>query len=1021
MKISELFRTREAATFAAEPAENPYLPGHEDCNCADLLFDKDKSAEIKSAVSSGNMSRTSFHRRVMNRIFELMHGPEEGRADAANKLGQMKRKIPVEGNPGQEWERHWLMHFLSSGFNHRDLGFKDSEIGEDYMRGQSVASRMVRTIEESSPRYNRENCGTCNQYLTELQNSARELNDEMQRNNEKLPNDMGRTMAESKSRLTFKRIWDSWTGKQPVKDNDHPIVKRGNKMLKRWNTHTVRDHGVELDFDSHLKHTPISTDPLGKRLEERYRDFEGLAPGWSISTRADIPVQELSRDTIDMLEGAFPFREIYDRYLSPLDTNVTEEQANDMLETMKMRGEAEQYTLEPMKKKLRIIQPPRSGLNRRERQKFEGRTDGELDQCPVRVRRDFQINRLNYHLTEAPDHLKNLYPNGMCTECMKQGCDGWHGLPRHTETILDMRPHEVRRAEGQEVGEDDPEWDNLSEKEKFELQQTTDAHDDYLSPLPKADLRGENGVCENCERPGCDGKECHNIPSVYVRDVQPNPVTITETPRVTVYDRGGNQFYERKTVGNEQTYEPDTTNWMARPLEYDTDRPEIQPTYTNHKPADGNCTKCDKPGCSGWHQDEGFADLQRIPRQDAFLFQRARMRPNLEAFDDYHRSLERYNKQPKSRRLPDVVTQEPRTELVPLKSRVTEFSYPTVEQIGPQYLNPALVLTHDVKKVIPEGARAIPGEERDVTYSYDRVPSIDKDTGKQIIDTVTRPVYEDIPEHELAHQKPSDSQLTAAIRDYTNSHSRALRAAYPGMSRSEALDALAADHAEEIKRYEGQSERFRTSSKKEDIMSKFNSRYEKEANIGPDLIHSLYDVGKAVVGPVVDQVRSVGDVIHDIATQSNGIIGDNFRNQTVIYSPQQLAADAAQRAREHTDFAGTVRGLGEEGLAGIFLNLNKERIKDFARHNFGIGGKHTRPRGQEQEQPIDPNDPEMALRYLEKWDREKKQGSFSSRFAAEKKGTPCEKCGKHCANKVECKSNQDDRRRQQAADSAFND
>ena len=229
-----------------------------------------------------------------------------------------------------------------------------------------------------------------------------------------------------------------------------------------------------------------------------------------------------------------------------------------------------------------------------------------------------------------------------------------------------------------------------------------------------------------------------------------------------------------------------------------------------------------------------------------------------------------------------------------------------------------------------------------------------------------------IPEEERL-QEPSKDQST---KDYSRSYATALAKAYPGMQTEEARSALEAEHSQEVQRLISRTEKVRLSSKKEDEMKSFNSSNNKEAHIDPNGI-DLHALGHMVWNGLKDVGHAAMTPINQIRTIVDSKQGD----------PGGHALDA------------TVQLMGEGYGAARLLEKGVDKYDE---------AYTLRPDVKEKVNKI-----KKILHPL-------KESSFSERFAAEKKVTPCAKCGKNCKDSVECKENVNQRRREQAAESASN-
>ena len=227
-----------------------------------------------------------------------------------------------------------------------------------------------------------------------------------------------------------------------------------------------------------------------------------------------------------------------------------------------------------------------------------------------------------------------------------------------------------------------------------------------------------------------------------------------------------------------------------------------------------------------------------------------------------------------------------------------------------------------------------------------------------------------------------------AMNDYRKSFEEALKTAYPGVERKEALRRLSADHAVHAARVRN----IRSSSVETGInMAKyiFNSSNQKEAGsidptnidwstLGGMLWHGLKDVGHAAMTPI-NQVRDIINFGHD---GTRGV-------DALVQLPVEAygAGLAAEKAIDKYDDAYKLRPEV------------KEKVKKFK--NI----MHPSKRDDDD----DESNPQVRA-----------NKRIASYLAARQKPT-CEKCGKKCADEVECKANVDQRRRDQAAEAAFND
>ena len=839
MKLLEVFKTRQAGTFAAEPSIDPRnIPSHDACNCADLLLGE-KSAEVKSGLDNGGDKR-SFHKEILGNWMDLLFNTSN-RSKAKETLSEVKRRQEVS-SPGEEFKRHFIMHMDGAGVSHRDLGFSDNELSADYVAGRNKALAATGSVEPTD--YDEEHCGTCDSYLTSLKNKAIDFKDSMGRKNEMLP-DVQKPYAAMSTAGLLSRILDSWTKKNPIKENDHPSVVEGNEIVKNWNDHTQKDHGNSLLSPvSHFNYTPVVEDTNGESMDNLLDDLNSTNGGWGETLRPDIPENTLSKGTRKTLEQEFPNENVYETFLQKVITPADQQRAEDIAKGMELKGEMKRYTL-----------------------------DSELPAVKV-------------------------------TESETSG-------PKLLHDKLD---------------------------------------DKYIPVIETKPLQ-------------------------YDQSGKVSPLNVIEMPGLTSLSRGINRVVERKTIPTQLNWDPlkvtrdpvtgeeriPSDSWYSQPVEYNTDRPEIVQTWTNHK-HDGTCSHDSHKGaegskCDGWHADD-ISDLMRIPREDAFLFQKAGVQPDIASHKQYLKDLNAYETQP--------------THITVDTGRTETSEEPQFERRQRLDENGNAVLTRTPLVKISPTPQGRPNIVK--LPVYDVVPTLDE-TGNQITKTVVKPVFEmrRIPEEERL-QAPSKEQAT---KDYTRSYATALAKAYPGLQAEEARSALAKEHSQEVQRLMSRTEKVRLSSKKEDEMKKFNSGNNKEAHVDPNMIdlhalghmvwNGLKDVGHAAMTPI-NQIRTIVDTPQ----------GD----------PGGHSLDAA------------VQLMGEGYGAARLLEKGVDKYDEAYK---------LRPEVKEKVNKL-----KRILHPI-------KGASFSERFAAEKKSTPCEKCGKNCKNSVECKENVNQRRREKAAESAFND
>lgn len=734
MDLFKLFRPREAATFAAEPINPVVLPGADACNCPDVLFSGNESAEIKSLLSGDNDSKRRGHKIVSDKIDSILFGGDK--QTAASQLAQIQRTQPAP-NPGEETKRHLLMHMDGAGKSNKDYGIGDSELSPKYVAGRQLAEQAQSASVPTD--YDADNCGTCAQFESALKNHANKLSTSMEIGQGTVPYVGGPLSPKG----AFQRLWDSWTNKKPVADDDHPLVKEGNNILNNWNNHTETGHGFSIDPYNFVKHTPMlpGTEGGKARMHKLYDKLQAIGTGWSMKRRLDIPEKGISEDTERQLSEMYPQRpdqDVTTRGILPRVTPEENRQALELAETMKERGELNQYVLadETPTPRATNASEPQVGISR--------------DKPTGRERTMFEIHPTNYDFGGAP-----------------------------------VTPSEV-----------------------------------------------------------------------------------FETENLTGYNRGPNYTIVKKPFNADQAYNPEVAqkNWLVRPVTYDTDRPEIIQTYTNHK-RDGMCdhpshkSAEQKASCEGLHADD-INDLYSIPREDAFLFQKARVKPDLALHKENRRSM-----------------------------------------------------------------------------------------------------------------SPTAENKQKAYENYNSSYNQALATAYPGMSRDNALDALYNEHQTKINELASRTERYRTSSKKEDNM--FNSSNSKEAHVDPSAVAHGIAHG---VGWLMDKGRQL---LHDM---NNPVTHSMDKSDQA--TGNQIMQQAQNAAHAHNG------------------PLQDRYMSEYTNYMDSHSQPHLNLVGAEADAAA------LASPFIIK----KHLGSFNERFAAEKK--PCPDCGKSCKDKVECKSNQDERRRQNAAENS---
>jgi len=323
MKISEIFKrrnTRESAGQSTEP--NPFgmgttverknllddnqtvvrneittpgslkpiaLASPEECNCAQKLnvLSSSPKLRIPSDASSQSINeqlesikntpkdKKDFHKQVVNKWLGMMNETDDKkRHENVNVLQSLKRTNPTADNR-YEFQNHLLMHLYNAGMSHRDLGIKDSELGEQFKQTQGL-SQVEQNVAKSTHQYNQNNCGVCQQYLDSFKNHVRKYKDGIDNismmTTKNKPEDSGKSADE-----LVKSLYDDYqTGnKSRTKDSS---AASAIDTLSNWDEHSKNAHGYSFNSD-YDKYTPVARDK--SFIRSTYDRLKGYSGGWS--------------------------------------------------------------------------------------------------------------------------------------------------------------------------------------------------------------------------------------------------------------------------------------------------------------------------------------------------------------------------------------------------------------------------------------------------------------------------------------------------------------------------------------------------------------------------------------------------------------------------------------------------------------------------------------------------------------------------------------------------------------------
>ena len=375
-------------------------------------------------------------------------------------------------------------------------------------------------------------------------------------------------------------------------------------------------------------------------------------------------------------------------------------------------------------------------------------------------------------------------------------------------------------------------------------------------------------------------------------------------------------------------------------------------------------------------------NIGAIPRVHRYLFQKTGVEPKVQGLKDYQTALWHHENQP---RFTHVDTGQ--TETVPGSPIMENKQF--IDRDGQHlpfedtYKSESNEAWENLKRSDPHVPTMInkynqwKNDWHESNKPFNKyVPKLNETGAPVLSDPVVKKVYNRVPipeEHLIA--KPSSEQLGHAQNEYNDSFDTALTKAYPGMERNDAINALHEEHAgvvnnlKENKTKSMKNMNRRVEAKKEIIMPTFNSNG-KEANssISTLALGELAGGGLAAVGL--------------------SMLKDKINGQ----------------------------GQGKH-LAPNLLKSRQEAWSAMPELGRGLATDVYGPTANPHHQDHDLNDNYDGL-----FDKKSSKAASILSIAAVKLAEdkkPCKTCGKHCKDKDECKTNVDERRRQQSADSAW--
>jgi hypothetical protein len=240
--------------------------------------DEEATKEAEKTViqcPSQHLSSKDFHKQVVSKWLGMMNETDDKkRHENVNVLQSLKRTNPTADNR-YEFQNHLLMHLYNAGMSHRDLGIKDSELGEQFKQTQGL-SQAAQNAAKSTHQYNQNNCGVCQQYLDSLKNHVRKYKDGIDNismmTTKNKPEDSGKSADE-----LVKSFYDDYqTGnKSRTKDSS---AASAIDTLSNWDKHCNNAHGYSFNSD-YDKYTPVARDK--SFIRSTYDRLKGYSGGWS--------------------------------------------------------------------------------------------------------------------------------------------------------------------------------------------------------------------------------------------------------------------------------------------------------------------------------------------------------------------------------------------------------------------------------------------------------------------------------------------------------------------------------------------------------------------------------------------------------------------------------------------------------------------------------------------------------------------------------------------------------------------
>lgn len=268
---------------------------------------------------------------------------------------------------------------------------------------------------------------------------------------------------------------------------------------------------------------------------------------------------------------------------------------------------------------------------------------------------------------------------------------------------------------------------------------------------------------------------------------------------------------------------------------------ELRGRQTYNRADDPRAGLFEEPASTGEHPEIIKPELRSgiaatLPRHHKYLFQKTGIEPDVKGLEDYTKAKRNYESQPTS-----TMVDTGRTE-------TTE--EPQFEEKGFVKRDGGLVLADEAyTRESRENWKNLEATERDPkgfmkkrrdwldewsrnsdnALINQKVPKLDE-SGKQVVKTTVKPVYEERPiPAEQRVPAPSPDMLANATASYQSSFEGALKKAYPGLDKDQAMEALKKEHEgvvsslEQNKATSMQTMNRRINAAKENTMATFNS------------------------------------------------------------------------------------------------------------------------------------------------------------------------------------------------------